>query len=208
MENLNLTLFVSIVIPLCLAMLIFDSKARVNLIFLMIGITTCLFCGELSAILASYMPFSIRYITTNLTPITEEVFKALPVLIYAFVYKPKRQQLLESAIAVGVGFAILENAYILSSNANFANLSYGVLRGFGAGTVHALTTLLVGFGMSFIYKKPKFFYTGTVALLSVAIIFHSIYNNIMSTEYYKIGSVIPIAIFVPVILFLKKKKII
>ena len=207
MENLNLTLYVSIIIPLGFAMIIFDKKARVNFLFMMIGLTVCLFCGELSTIVASQIPFSMRYITTNITPVIEEFFKALPILIYAFVYDPKKHQLYEAAIAVGVGFAILENAYILAGDADFATLIYGILRGLGAGTLHALATFLVGVGMSYIHKKPKLFYTGTVALLSTAIIIHSIYNSIISTDFYVIGMLIPVSIFIPTVLYLKKKKL-
>ena len=206
MENLNLILFISIAIPLGLMLLIFEGRARTDLFFLIIGLTVCLFCGELSTILARFIPFSFRFLTTNLTPVTEEVCKALPILFYAFLYKPKRQQLLEASIAVGVGFAVLENAYLLASNLSVITVTTGVLRGFGAGTMHAQTTLAVGFGMSFIHTRRKLFATGTVALLSVAIVFHSIYNNIVSTPYGYWGALFPIVLFVLLFLILKKKK--
>ena len=208
MENLNLILFIGIVIPLGLMLLIFDGKARTDLIFLILGLTVCLFCGELSAILARFIPFSFRFLTTNLTPVTEEVFKALPILFYAFLYKPKRRELLEASIAVGVGFAILENAFLLAGNLPAVSVTTGILRGLGAGTMHAQTTLAVGVGMSFIHTRRKLFLTGTVALLSVAIVFHSVYNNIVSTPHGSWGVLLPISLFIPLVYVLKKKNLI
>ena len=48
---------------------------------------------------------------TTFSPIIEEILKIIPIFICTFVMHPSRQDLIERSIAIGVGFAILENAF-------------------------------------------------------------------------------------------------
>ncbi len=207
MGNLNLILFISIFTPLAMMLFVYKDKSRVSLIFLLAGVTVCLFCGEFNAIILNSVPFSKRYFTVNMTPFFEELFKALPIMFYSFMFKPKRQQLLESSIAVGVGFAVLENAFILAESVNSVSVALALIRGFGAGMMHGICTLAVGYGMSFVHTRRKLFYTGTVALLSVATVYHSVYNNLVQSQYQLIGFILPVLTFVPLVISLKRKKI-
>ena len=114
MGNLSLILFISFAAPLLLAILLCKDASRQLLIFLFIGTVVALFCGELNGILIKLFPsLSTVVYTTNVSPFVEELFKAFPVLVYAFFISPKRQTLLECAAMVGVGFALLENAFAL-----------------------------------------------------------------------------------------------
>ncbi|HBL40634.1 MAG TPA: PrsW family intramembrane metalloprotease [Ruminococcaceae bacterium] len=208
MGNLNLILFISIVAPLAMMLLIYKGKSRTSLLFLLLGILVCLFCGEFSSLVMQQLPFDRRFFTVNFTPLFEEIFKAFPILVYSFLYKPKRQTLFESSIAVGVGFAILENAFILASDISQVSILLALIRGFGSGMMHGVCTLAVGYGMTFVYKRRKLFYTGTTALLSAAIIYHSVYNNLVQSEYQIIGFLLPIVTFLPLVAVLRKKGII
>ena len=105
---------------------------------------------------------------------------------------------------VGVGFAVQENTFILSGTAETASLSLALIRGFSAGLGHGLSTLAVGYGMTFVHTRRKLFYTGTVALLSVAIIYHSINNTFAQSEYELVGFLLPLVIFIPVLILLNK----
>ncbi|MBQ0084489.1 MAG: PrsW family intramembrane metalloprotease, partial [Clostridiales bacterium] len=117
MGNLNLILFISFAAPLIMSIFVCKGKARTLLAFLFVGTTVCLFCGEFNGIFVKILPFNLHFFTANLTPLFEEFFKALPILFFAFVFKPDKRTLLESAMLVGVGFAVLENAFILGSAA-------------------------------------------------------------------------------------------
>ena len=207
MDNLSFILFISIFTPLAMMLFIYKGKSRTSLLFLLIGIIVCLFCGEFNSLIMQLLPFSMRDYTINFTPFFEEVFKALPILVYAFLYKPKRQALLESSIGVGVGFAVLENAFILAQSFGDVSIPLALFRGFGAGMMHGICTLAVGYGLSFVHIKRKLFYTGTVALLTVAMIYHSIYNCLVQSNHIYIGFVLPMLTFVPLIVLLKKKRI-
>ena len=207
MGNLNLILFISIVSPLTMMAFVYKGKSRVSLIFLIVGITVCLFCGELNGILFDLLHFDTKYYANNITPIVEEISKALPIMYYAFLYKPKKQNLLEGAIGVGIGFAILENAFVLASNISTISIPTAFVRGFGSGMVHGVCTLAVGYGMTFVHTRRKLFYTGTTALLSAAVVYHSIYNNFVQSDYQWAGYLLPMLTFIPLFVMLKRKKI-
>ena len=204
MGNLNLILFISFAAPLLMTLFVCKGKARTLLTFLFLGTVVCLFCGEFSAIIMRMLPFDRRYYTSNFTPLFEEVFKALPILVYAFMFKPKKRTLLECSILVGVGFAVLENAFILGGAASSVSITNALIRGFGAGMMHGLCTLAVGYGMTFVHTRRKLFYTGTVALLSVAVIYHSVYNTLVQSPHQLVGFLLPLITFIPVLVLLHK----
>ncbi len=204
MGNLNLILFISFAAPLLMTLFVCKGKARTLLGFLFIGTVVCLFCGEFSAIIMNMLPFDIKYYTSNFTPLFEEVFKSLPILVYVFSCKPKKRTVLECSVLVGVGFAVLENAFILGGTVLIVSVTDALIRGFGAGMMHCVCTLMVGYGMTFVHIRRKLFYTGTTALLTVATIYHSIYNTLVQSEYQIVGFLLPVVTFVPILYVLSK----
>ena len=54
--------------------------------------------------------------TSVITPITEEIIKALPILFYAKVYSDKRETIMLISLALGIGFGMFENTVILVQN--------------------------------------------------------------------------------------------
>ena len=108
--------------------------------------------------------------------------------------------LFTAAMATGIGFALLENAFYLLSDPNFSMLS-AVIRAFGAGLMHGMCTLLVGAGISFVKKKRKLFAVGTFGLLSTAIVYHGIYNILIQSEYSIIGALLPISTYIPFVIW-------
>ena len=206
MGNLSLTLFLSIIIPLTMALLVFDVKTRTSILFLMIGILACFFCGELNGILLKWLDMPTREFTVNITPITEEIAKAYPLFLYAFLFKPDRVKLKETAVVIGIGFAILENAFVLASNADSISVGLALIRGFGSGMMHGVCTLSVGYGISFVYSKKKLVVPGSFAMMCIAISFHSIYNNLVQSTYKYIGFALPMLAFIPLIIVIRREK--
>ena len=103
-------------------------------------------------------------------------------------------------MSLGVGFALLENAYFLLSYDNFGML-IAIIRAFGAGLMHGMCTLLVGVGISFVKKKSKMFAVGTFGLLSTAIVYHGIYNILIQSEFSIVGALLPIATYIPFLIW-------
>ena len=58
--------------------------------------------------------------------------------------------------------------------------------------------------MTFAHAKRKLFYTGTVALLAVAMIYHSAYNTLVQSQHQLVGFLLPVITFVPVLVLLGK----
>ena len=208
MDNLIYILFVSVFVPILLMACLIEKKARQPIVFVLIGIFVSVFAAELNGLLCSLLTMSTYEITIIVTPITEEILKAAPIFIYATVLTSKKESLFTASMAVGIGFAVLENAYYLLNDASF-NMLDAIIRAFGAGLMHGMCTLLVGVGISFVKKRRKVFLVGTFALLSTAITYHGIYNMLVQSEYIAVGFLLPISTYIPFVVWRirnKKKK--
>ncbi len=203
MENLTYILFISMCIPLIMMAALLEEKSRRLIVFMLLGISMCLLASELNPIIAYFISDDRTYITTNITPIIEELLKAIPILFYAYVFNEDRQSVLEVAMAVGIGFALLENAWILVKYMDSISIVLAFIRGFGSALMHGVCCLFVGYGTSFIKVRRKLFYSGIFAMLSVAIIYHSIYNSLVQSSYPMVGIVLPIVTYIPLLLYIK-----
>ena len=206
MDNLIYILFVSVFVPIMLMACLIEKKARQPIIFVLIGIFFSVFAAEINGLLSLLLPLSSYEITIIVTPITEEILKAIPILICATVLSAKKEALFTASMAVGIGFAVLENAYYLLSYTSF-NMIDAIIRAFGAGLMHGMCTLLVGVGISFVKRKSKLFVVGTFALLSTAITYHGIYNMLVQSDYLVVGFLLPLATYLPFIVWRIKKRI-
>lgn len=207
MENLSLMLLLSIIIPMIMALFIFDKRSKTNMIFMMLGIVSCFFCGEINGLLYNVMPLGMQDFTVNVTPVVEEIAKAYPIFLYAFLFKPSKKKIYESAIIIGIGFSILENSYMIANNSENVSLMLALVRGFGAGMMHGITTFAVGFGITFIYTKRKLFIAGSFAMMCVAITYHSIYNDLVQSSYSMAGFIMPVITFIAMMVINKLKKL-
>lgn len=211
MGNLIYILFISIFFPLFLMMLLVEKKARLPIVFVMVGIFISVFASEVNGVLLGKLNLTRYDATITLAPITEELLKALPILFYAIVISDKQETLFTASMATGIGFAILENAYYLIVNYETFSFVSALIRGFGTGLMHGMCTLVVGFGISFIRKKSKLFAVGTFALLSTAITYHSIFNMLIQSKYTMVGAFLPLVTYLPFFIWrqvkIKKNKI-
>ena len=197
MDSLIYILFISIFFPLFLMMLLVEEKARLPIIFVMVGIFISVFASEVNGVLLSMLNITRYDATITLAPVTEELLKAFPILFYAVVVSDKKEKLFTASMATGIGFAILENAYYLIVNYETFSVLSALIRGFCTGLMHGMCTLLVGFGISFIRKRHKLFAVGTFALLSVAITYHAIFNMLIQSKYPVVGALLPMATYLP-----------
>ena len=205
MDNLIYILFVSVFIPILLMACLIEKKARQPIVFVLIGIFVSVFAAEVNGVLHSLLPLTTYEMTIIVTPISEEILKAIPILAFATVLSAKKEALFTASMAVGIGFAVLENAFYLLNDTSF-NMFDAVIRAFGAGLMHGMCTLLVGVGISFVKKKSKIFVVGTFALLSTAITYHGIYNMLVQSDFRAIGFLLPITTYIPFVVWRIKKK--
>ena len=207
MDNLTYIDFIALTVSLALMLPLMEKKMRRLVIFMIAGICSCLFVSELNSILLRAFNNEVFYVTTTITPMTEEIVKMLPILYLAIVISDDRRILIPNSFAVGVGFALLENVVILTQNVENVTILWALVRGFGSGLVHGICTVMVGWGISYIRKRRKFFYCGTFALLSAAIIYHATYNLLVQSDYQYVGILLPLATYIPLILLARKNGI-
>ena len=207
MDNINYLLFICVAVPILLMLFVLEKKSKITAGYMLVGLFVCLFVSEVNGLLLAHFNHDEYYVTTTITPITEEIAKALPVLYFAFIFSDKRDTLISLSIATGIGFAILENLMIFVANVEYVSLFWAAVRGFSSGLMHGLCTAAVGIGLSFVHKKKKLFICGTFALLIAAITYHALYNTLIQSKYQIIGAILPMATYIPVLLVMYGKKI-
>jgi RsiW-degrading membrane proteinase PrsW (M82 family) len=205
MDDLIYLLFVAIFIPILLMAFLVEKNSRPPIIFVLIGIFLSVFASEINAYLRDILPMSTFEITITVTPVSEEILKAFPILLFATIFTPKSEALFTASMAVGIGFAVLENAFCLLNSGSF-NIFDAIIRAFGAGLMHGMCTLLVGVGISFVKKKRKLFVVGTFAMLSTAITYHGIYNMLVQSDLRVIGYLLPITTYIPFLVWRIRKQ--
>jgi RsiW-degrading membrane proteinase PrsW (M82 family) len=196
-------LFICSAVPMTLMLFLLDKKPRTTVLYMLIGQIMCLLAAQMNYLLRDLIyagEQDMFAVTVTVTPIVEEILKAIPVIYFGFVISHKKENLLNVAMALGIGFAILENFYILTVDTAHVSIAWAFVRGFSAALLHGVCTSLVGYGVSYVKTRKKLFYTGTFALLAMAIILHGLYNAFIQSEYAYVGVALPIAIYIPIVL--------
>ena len=210
MDNLIYILFICTVAPMLLLFLLLRKKSRLIVGYMLIGIFVSLFISEFNSILLNAFNNELLYVNTTITPISEEMIKAIPVLLYACLFSDNKERVMPLAFATGIGFGMFENMVILVQNIENVTIGWAIIRGFSTALMHGVCTVAVGFGICFVKKKRKLFYSGTFALLTMASIYHGIFNMLVQSEYKFLGFVLPAVTYVPILLqqynYYKKKK--
>ncbi len=209
MENMSYILFICVVAPMLSLLLVAEPKMRRGVIFLLTGMFCCLFVSEINGILYNALDTDTFYLTTSVTPITEEIIKSIPVFLFALVFSDKQEDLLPVAFFVGIGFAVMENLILLTQNFGEVTLFWSIIRGFASGLMHGICTGMVGLCISFIRKKKKLFYCGIVATYNVAMVYHAIFNSLVSANKLALnylGFVLPILTYLPIVVMVSKQR--
>ncbi len=207
MDGLTVILFICVCVPMVpIVALVPDKRSKQFLGFLLIGIALCLVASELNPLLLKLFGEDALYVTTNITPITEEILKCLPVLYFALCFSDDRDTLVSLAMAIGLGFALLENMVILLSNIETVTVPWALARGFGAAQMHGACTACIGMGISYVRKRRKLFYCGTFALLIAASVFHAVFNLLVQSDYRYLAFVWAALLFVPQIVSAFKRR--
>ena len=174
-------IFVCLAIPLVLSMLFFGGRPRIFMLFMITGMSVCLLSAYVNSFFMGYYGVDSTVAVVEITPVCEEVMKLLPLLFYVLIFEPKVRDLPEAAVALAVGFATFENACYLTEN-GAENFMFLLIRGVSAGALHILCGILIGFGLSYVFRRRWLAFTGTMGLLGACIAFHAIYNLLISAE--------------------------
>ncbi len=209
MDYMIYILAICISAPLVLMSALADAKSRRLFGFMILGMYIAVLASEINALLALLLGDAMDYfhLTITITPVCEEILKALPLLFTAVVFCDNRDRLFQRAMSIGLGFAILENTFILTKNVESVSLLWAMIRGFSSGLMHALCTLSIGIGISLVKRRKKLFVCSTFAWLMAASIYHSMYNMLVQSDYWYVGVAIPAISYLPVAVVIKKRKL-
>ena len=174
-------IFVCLAIPLVLSMLFFGGRPRIFMLFMITGMSVCLLSAYVNSFFMGYYGVDSTVAVVEITPVCEGVMKLLPLLFYVLIFEPKVRDLPEAAVALAVGFATFENVCYLTEN-GAENFMFLLIRGLSAGALHILCGILIGFGLSYVFRRRWLAFTGTMGLLGACIAFHAIYNLLISAE--------------------------
>lgn len=205
MNDINIKMFICLITSLSLMLLVFRKESRKLLLFLLFGLTSCLLAGFINDYVVNLINIDRYSATINITPIIEELLKAIPIVLFTFIYKPTKENLLECSITVGIGFSLLENFCLMY----FADVSllFAFVRGIGTGLMHGVCTLMVGYALSYVLENKEVFVLGTFASITVSIIYHSTYNILIQSSYPALGVLMPILSYIPLIIIFKNKSL-
>ena len=174
-------IFVCLAIPLVLCMLFIGGRTRRFMLFMTAGMSVCLLSAYVNSFFMGYYGVGATVAVVEITPVCEEVMKLLPLLFYVLIFEPKVRDMPEAAVALAVGFANFENACYLTEN-GAENLMFLLIRGFSAGALHILCGILIGYGLSHVFRRRWLAFTGTVGLLGACIVLHATYNLLISGD--------------------------
>ena len=204
MDNIVYAIYICLMVPLLMSLALLHGRAKLVMGYVLIGSTICLVASELNGVLFPFFD-DMLFFSTTVSPVTEEILKALPVLFFAFYISDTRSTLVQISFAVGLGFAVMENSIVLIQNMSDVNILWAFVRGIGAGLMHGVCTVAVGIGMSFIHKRKKLFVCGTIALLFMAMTYHAVYNTVVMSDYKYFGFALPFVTYIPINVVIRKK---
>jgi RsiW-degrading membrane proteinase PrsW (M82 family) len=200
-------IFICLAAPLLIAVFLLRGEARRFVVFFTIGFAACLLSAYINSFLVAataelaYGSLSVAQATIRLTPVCEEVMKALPVFFYVAVAAPQKRAVIPVALAVGLGFATMENIFTIAQY-GAQDLLFTLIRGFSVGVMHAICAAIPGFGLTLVMGRRYLAPAGAFGLLCAATTYHAIYNLLVSVPgtARMVGYMLPVAT-VAVLLF-------
>jgi len=168
-------IYIALAGPMLFSLMLMRGQARRMVFFLLCGMTASLLSAYLNSFGAAASDITADQASLLISPLGDEVLKLLPVLFYVLLLEPRRQDILSSALTVGLGFTLFENScYIVLFGSE--DLLYMLLRGFSTGAMHTVCSAVTGFGLTFLGRRHWPALVSTVGMLSLAATYHAVYN--------------------------------
>lgn len=186
-------IFLCLSVPLILSLLFRNGKQQAFTIFVILGMGCCLLSAYVSSFFAGYYHAGTTAAIMEITPVCEETLKFLPLLFYLLVFEPDKRDMIPPPIGIAVGFATFENVCYLTEN-GAADFSYILIRGASAGSLHLLCGIALGCGIAYVFQKKWIMITGIIGALGACVVFHGIYNILITAKgrWGLIGYLFPI----------------
>ena len=186
-------IFICLTAPLLTAVICLKGTRRRMLLFLLAGMTACLFSSYISTFLAAVLHADRLSASLEIAPMVEEILKLFPLLFYLMVFEPRIEDAAGSMLMIAAGFATFENVCYLTAN-GAANMLHLLIRGFATGAMHVVCGAIVSVGLFYLWDRLWLRAVGTIGLLALAVTYHGIFNILVSQTGIaaRIGYVIPL----------------
>ena len=172
-------IFVCMAAPLAAALLFLGRRSRPALLFCLAGMGACLLSAYLNTFFAQLCRADAVNAATQVAPVVEEIMKLLPLLFYLAVFEPEAERFRLAAIVTAASFATFENVCYLTQN-GAGQFTYLLIRGFGTGAMHVVCGSVYGSALRPVWTDRALRASCILGLLCVAIIYHAIYNLLVS----------------------------
>ena len=186
------SIYICLAAPLIIAILCTHGRARRVITFIVIGMTASIVSSYISSFIAAAQGAPLDAASREISPFVEETVKLIPILFYLIVLQPEHSDAAESCMMSAIGFATYENVCFLLQR-GVGNLMFLLIRGFGTGAMHVVCASLVAMGLLRVWKNEWLRAAGTIALLSVAITYHGVFNILVSQT----GAAAYVGYFIP-----------
>ena len=168
-----------IAVPLLVALLFVRGDVRRFAGAFLLGMGVCLVSAYISGYLNLVTGMGENDTAIFVAPVVEELMKLLPLLLFLLLLDPEERSLTMLAVAIGAGFATLENCcYILTYGAE--NLVYVLIRGVAVGVMHVVSILAMSVWLIAAKRLGAFSFPAVAGGVSLAMIFHALYNLLVS----------------------------
>jgi RsiW-degrading membrane proteinase PrsW (M82 family) len=197
--DMILPTYLSFVIPLTFLLLVVKGETRGIIVFFAAGMSAAMVVYIISGFISEEV-ISPKVQIFYLFPFLEEITKLIPLLcILKTVNRSFKYILPRYALAVGIGFSVLENNLYLSMAAQAAEslpAVYIIIRSLTASLLHGSACALSGYVLQIMinnsFKSPALL----IGTLLGGFTIHSLFNSMVSPKMLGVAVFIPLGIFV------------
>ncbi|MEG1496685.1 MAG: PrsW family glutamic-type intramembrane protease [Clostridiales bacterium] len=173
------SVFICLTAPMLVGAICAGRKYCRAFVFVIAGYVACLLAAYINSFFARFYGADIVAAAVEIAPVVEEILKLLPLVFYILIFEPKTKDAQMAIFTIAASFATFENACYLTEH-GATQVLHLLMRGFGAGAMHIICGVLIGYGLIFIWKYPWLKLAGTFGLLCAAITYHAIFNLLVS----------------------------
>ena len=172
-------ILVCIAVPFLVSLFFIRGEVRYYMTAFLLAMAASLIAAYISGFLSLAAEMNENDASIFISPMVEELLKLLLLLFFLLLFEPTDRMLVMLAVAIGVGFATFENCcYILTYGAE--SLTYIMIRGLAVGVMHIVSILSLTIWLIFTNKMKVFSFPAVVGGLALAMIFHALYNLLVS----------------------------
>ena len=199
---MEIILIAAYFLPIVFLMAFIGHEGKKFLPYLLWGFLASIPVMILYPLITGALP-GLPYPYLTISPLLEEFFKALPIIIPVIIgIKNSDEDLLACALASGIGFSIVETWMVIDPATlplTLGNVLGVLARSFSTSLMHGCTCGLIGYGVVLIRNVDRWTLPALLfGFYTLAVTTHAIFN--LFSEYYGEAGII-IDIIFPVLFF-------